>query len=90
MNPLVMMFTESDNRTHDIFRYLALATILTAIGLQIFVVVMKGQTFDVQQFGIGSGALFAGMGAALMMKPNNTNTTTAPASGQPTGVGQIP
>lgn len=89
MNPLVTMFTESDNRTHDIFRYLSLLAIVTALGLQIYAVIWKAQPFDMQQFGIGTGALFAGMGAALMMKPNNTNATTVPASGIGP-VGQLP
>jgi hypothetical protein len=81
MNPLITMFTESDNRTHDIFRYLSLVSIVTALALQVYVVVWKAQAFDMQQFGIGIGVLFTGMGAALMMKPNNTSPSTVPASG---------
>lgn len=85
MNPLLSMLTETDNRTHDIFKYLALTTIMIAHGLQVYVVVWKGQPFDMQAFGIGVGVLFTGMGAALMMKPEAKAGADAP-----TGVGQIP
>lgn len=78
MNPLVLMFTETDNRTHDVFKYLALMTVVIAHGLQVYVVVWKGQPFDMQQFGIGIGALFAGVGAALMMKPESKAAAGAP------------
>ena len=39
-----------------------------ALGLQIYVVVWKGQPFDLQAFGIGMGALCASVGAALNLK----------------------
>lgn len=86
MNTLARMMTECDNKTHDVFKYLALTTIIIAHGLQVYVVVVEGQVFDMQQFGIGVGVLFAGMGAALMMKPESKpDVPTAP-----TGAGQIP
>lgn len=74
-----MMFTETDNKTHDVFKYLALMTVVIAHGLQVYVVVWKGQPFDMQQFGIGIGALFAGVGAALMMKPEAKAPLNTPA-----------
>lgn len=61
------LMTESDNRTHDIYRYLAVFSIVVGLGLNIFAVV-KGQPFDMQAFGIGTGALFAGVGVALGLK----------------------
>ena len=62
------LLTESDNITHDIYRYLSLLSILTGLGLQIYVIGWKNQPFDMQTFGIGIGALFAGVGIALGLK----------------------
>lgn len=70
-NVLRQLVTESDNVTHDIYRYLALAAILTGLGLAITAVV-KGQPFDMQNFGIGIGALFAGVGVALGLKTSES------------------
>jgi len=61
------LLTESDNRTHDIYRYLAMLSIVVGLGLNIYAVI-KGQPFDMQTFGIGTGALFAGVGVALGLK----------------------
>lgn len=87
--PLMQMFTESDNVTQDLYRYLSLLAILVGLGLEIYVVCCKGQLFDMQTFGIGTGALFAGMGIALKLKQDapgsssvtTTSTSTAPAIG---------
>jgi hypothetical protein len=66
---LTQLLTGKDNTTHDIVRWLALASILTAIGLEIHVVaIAKTQPFDMQSFGIGIGAVFASVGAALKLK----------------------
>lgn len=62
------LLTEGDNITHDLYRYLALLSILTGLGLSIYAVVKKDQPFDMQQFGIGVGVLFAGVGVALGLK----------------------
>lgn len=62
------LFTESDNVTHDLFRYMALGSIVVGLGLECYVVI-KGQPFDLQQFGTGIGILFAGVGVALKLKP---------------------
>lgn len=61
------LLTESDNRTHDIYRYPAVGSIVVGLGLNVYAVV-KGQPFDMQAFGIGTGALFAGVGVALGLK----------------------
>jgi hypothetical protein len=66
------LLTESDNRTHDIYRYLAVGSIAVGLGLNIYAVV-KGQPFDMQAFGIGTGALFAGVGVALGLKKESSN-----------------
>jgi hypothetical protein len=68
MKPLRDMLTGKDNETHDFMRWLGMLGGLTALGLQIYAVVSKGQPFDMQAFGIGLGALVAGVGAALGMK----------------------
>lgn len=65
---LRQLFTESDNRTHDLFRYLAVASIVTGLCMQVYVIVWKSQPFDMQTFGIGVGALLAGVGTALGLK----------------------
>lgn len=66
---LNQILTESDNATHSLYKHLALACIATAIALEIFTVVYKGEPFDMQAFGIGIGALVTGIGAALRMTP---------------------
>lgn len=72
MNEIVrQIFTESDNKTHSIYKYLALACIASAIGLEIYVVGWKGQPFDMQAFGVGVGSLFAGTGVAIKMTPES-------------------
>ena len=57
-----------DNDTPDFMRLLGIGGGMTAFCLQIYVVVWKGQSFDMQSFGIGCGALFASVGAAIGMK----------------------
>ena len=67
------MLTETDNETVDVVRVLALLAIAIGLGLQVWVVIRwigpAPQAFDIQSFGIGIGATFAGVGAALKMKP---------------------
>jgi hypothetical protein len=67
---LKMLLTESDNVTHDLFRYMALSSILTGLGLSIYAV-LEGQPWNMQSFGIGIGVLLAGVGAALKLKGEN-------------------
>jgi hypothetical protein len=80
MNWLKQIFTESDNQTQDAFRWMAVLSIITGLGLMIYAVVWRGQVFDMTQFGTGVGVLLVGAGAALKLKPempNGTSTTTA-------------
>jgi hypothetical protein len=65
---LRQLLTGADNETHDFMRWIGLGGALTALGLQIYVVVWKSQPFDLQSFGIGMGALCASVGAALGFK----------------------
>lgn len=74
MNGMKTMMTESDNVTHDLYRYLSLCAIGVGLALEIFVVVEKAQPFEMQTFGIGIGALFAGMGLALKLKTDHPAT----------------
>lgn len=71
MNIFASMFTEVDNRTHDLFKYLSCLTVLVALGLTCYEVISNGTAFDIQAFGIGMGAVLAGAGAALLMKKDS-------------------
>jgi hypothetical protein len=63
------LLTGKDNQTHDVIRWLAVLAIVVALGLQIHVVaILKTQAFDMQAFGIGLGAVFTAVGAALKLK----------------------
>lgn len=66
------LLTESDNVTHDLFRYLAVGLVVAGVVLQ-GVALYYGRTFSMQDFGIGSGALLAGVGVALGLKKETTN-----------------
>jgi hypothetical protein len=62
------LLTGADNVTHDFMRWIGLGGALTALCLQVYVVVLKGQPFDLLTFGTGFGALCASVGAALRLK----------------------
>lgn len=74
---LTDMFTESDNATVDAVRVLAILSVIVGLALQIWVVVRwfgpAPQQFDFQNFGIGIGSLFGGVGVALKLKPESNN-----------------
>jgi hypothetical protein len=63
------MLTEVDNRTFDLFRIMALLSILTGLCLMVYAVGWLHQTFNMGEFGAGVGVLFVGAGAALKLKP---------------------
>lgn len=65
------MFTERDNETADVTRVLAALSIITGLGLAIISVVWKDTPLNMQDYGIGIGALFAGVGAALGLKKDS-------------------
>jgi len=58
--------TGDDNRTWDVFRILALASIVVGFVLET-VATLSGKPFDMQGYGIGVGSLLAGAGAALKL-----------------------
>ncbi|MEX3628323.1 MAG: hypothetical protein VB138_01455 [Burkholderia sp.] len=69
------LLTGKDNQTHDFVRWLGVLAVLVALGLTVYVVVWRGQPFDLQRFGVGMGSVFAALGAALKLKE-----TTEPQS----------
>ena len=67
MSIITQLLTGRDNTTHDLGRYIAAASATTGLGLQVYSV-WRGQVFDMQAFGLGVGALAAGLGAMLKLK----------------------
>ncbi len=63
---LLDLLTEYDNETFDIGRVLAALTILVFLGLSIYNAI-ETKKFDAQQFGIGAGSVFAGLGGSIAM-----------------------
>ena len=68
MEAIRHLLTGADNRTHDIGRWMAALCTLVGLGLQVYAVGWKGQPFDFQAFGVGCGALAAGIGGMLKLK----------------------
>ena len=64
-------FTEVDNKTFDVTKVLAVVSIITGIGLAIYSVVVKGEPFDYNNYGLGTAALFAGVGVSLGLKKDS-------------------
>lgn len=65
---LTHLFTEADNNTFDLTRILAFLSIIIGLSMVVFSVVKNSQPFIFQDFGIGVGALFTGLGVALGFK----------------------
>ena len=84
MNWLKQMLTESDNSTADMFRLLALLSILTGLSLMTYAVVWQKQAFNMTEFGTGVGVLLVGAGAALKLKPESGSSTVTATSTQTT------
>jgi len=68
MKALRDILTGKDGATHDIGRWAGALSFLCGLGLEIYVVVWKGQPFDFTQFGVGIAAMAAGVGAMLKIK----------------------
>lgn len=64
---LHQLLTGKDNQTHDVARWLAVASFAVGLGLTIYVTV-RGQPFSLQDFGTGIGLLFVAVGAAIKLK----------------------
>ena len=65
--------TESDNETFDMTKALAALSILAGIVLAAVSVVWKDAPLNMQDYGIGMGALFGGLGVALGLKKETCN-----------------
>lgn len=65
---LRQIVTGSDNVTHDFVRWLAVLSVVVALGLSIYAVVRKDQPFDLQAFGIGIGIVLTAAAAAIKLK----------------------
>jgi hypothetical protein len=59
--------TGADNQTYDIGRFLWAIAFVVGIGL-VIASFITGRHFDLQQYGIGVGALLAGGGWSLALK----------------------
>jgi len=63
------LLTLSDNSTYDIVRVLAVVSLIQFLGSEGYVVYKSG-AFDAQSFGMGLGAVIAGVGVALKFNPD--------------------
>lgn len=68
---LMHLLTGADNVTFDMVHVLAMLAVIEGLSLALYAVVWKDQVFDLQAFGVGSGALFIGIGGALKLKESS-------------------
>jgi len=68
MNLLRHIFTGKDNCTYDIGRIMGFAIVLEFLALAAWTVCVNKMAFDMQSFGIGSGAIVGTWGAAMKLK----------------------
>lgn len=64
------LLTGKDNATHDIARWLGTLAIFVGIALEIYSVIWLKKPFNLQEYGLGMGAVFTGLGAAIKLKEN--------------------
>lgn len=64
------IFTERDNKTFDISKFLAFLSIMSAIIMTIHQYFNKG-VFDIEKYGMGIGVLFGGLALALGLKKDS-------------------
>ena len=69
MNWLKQVFSDPAGIPDD-GRIGAMAAIFTGLGLAVYSVVYARQAFNMQTFGIGIGALFAGVGGMFKFRGN--------------------
>ena len=65
---LKQLLTGLDGETHDIARWLAMVAVLTFLGLTVYEVVWLKGPWQMQEFGIGLGAVFTAAGAFIKLK----------------------
>lgn len=68
MSILRDLLTGRDNTTHDLGRWLGAGGGVTGIVMPVYDTLVNHTHFDCQAFGIGMGALAAGVGAMLKLK----------------------
>lgn len=73
------LVTEPDNKTLCPVRVIALVGTIQGLGLQFYAVVYQHAAFDIQQFGVGLGAVLTTAGVALGLKKDTP--PTAPGAG---------
>ena len=69
------MITTVSGDAVDIVRIMSIIGFATFIALAIYNVIIKGQPFDYQSFGIGLGGVIAATGVGIKMNPDNKSTT---------------
>jgi hypothetical protein len=70
---LMQMLTEKDNQTFCVLRVLALLAVPAGIFFAGYDLIVLHTHFDFQQYGLGAGGLFTGVGAALKLKPESAS-----------------
>lgn len=73
---LKQLLTLSDNATYDIIRVLSVIAFIQYLVSEAFVL-YKTMVFDAQSFGIGLGAVIAGIGVALKFNPDTGGQNAA-------------
>ena len=68
MNWLLQLVTGKDNKTHDVVRWGGLLGTLQALAFTAYDVIGHAAHFNLQEYGIGLGALLGAVGAALGLK----------------------
>jgi hypothetical protein len=73
------MATEPNNENLCPVRIIALVGTLQGLGMEFYSVIIQHAAFDIQQFGIGLGAVLTTAGIALGMKKDNKSEATPAA-----------
>jgi hypothetical protein len=68
---LRQILTGKDNETHEVIRWLTVLSVILGHALLIYDVVYRGKPFNLQEYGVGVGALFVAAGVALRLKEND-------------------
>ena len=68
MNWLSGLFADPNSRHADEMACLCVLGVLTFLGLAVFAVVVKGQAFDPQSYGIGLGSAIGAAAAGMGLK----------------------
>ena len=68
------LLTGKDNKTYDIVRVSLLFGIMHLIALSAYDVIAHASHFNIQEFGLGFGAIIGAAGAALGLKKDTEPT----------------